>query len=75
MQQAESLIKLAFLLCVDKQLDVAESAVLLATRLLPEQGKQFRVCESHRALDVFERLGAVEDAEGCRRILQRIEGE
>jgi tetratricopeptide (TPR) repeat protein len=48
--QAECLIKLAYVLVDDKQLDAAEEAASRAMDLLPEEGEQFRVCEGHRVL-------------------------
>ena len=48
--QAQCLINLAHLLRSDNQLDAAEEVALRAINLLPEKGKEFRVCESHRAL-------------------------
>ena len=48
--QAHCLIILAWLLRSDNQLDAAEEAAFRAIGLLPEEGEQFRVCESHRIL-------------------------
>ena len=48
--QAHCLIKLAWPLRSDNQLDAAEEAAFRAIDLLPEKGQQFRVCESHRIL-------------------------
>jgi len=48
--QAQCLIRLAFLLRSDNQLDTAEGAALRAINLLPGSGEEFRVSESHRAL-------------------------
>ena len=49
-QQAESLINLASLLCQAKQLDTAEEAGSRAIDLLPEKGEELRVCQAHRVL-------------------------
>ena len=48
--QAHCLAFLAWSLRGDGQLDAAEEAALRAIDLLPEKGKEFVVCESHRAL-------------------------
>ena len=48
--QAVCLMKLALLLCGDKQLDAAEEAAFRALDLLPEEGGQSLVCKSHRTL-------------------------
>jgi len=61
--QAECLIRLASLLCLDNQLDAAEEAVFHALDLLPEEGHQFRVCEFHRALgNIYQSKGYIEKA-------------
>ena len=61
--QAHCLIKLAFLLRSDKQLDAAEEAAFRAIDLLPEEGQQFRVCESHSVLgDIYRSKGDTEKA-------------
>ena len=53
-QQAESLIPLAWSLCGDRQLDAAKEAASHAIDLLPENGEEFRVCRAHRALgDIY----------------------
>ena len=49
-RQAWCLINLARLLHNDRQLDAAEEAASHALDLLPKTGKQYRVCDSHRAL-------------------------
>ena len=48
--QAESWHWLAWLLHRDNQLDAAEDAVSRALDLLPDEGKQLRVCQCHRIL-------------------------
>jgi len=61
--QARCLVYLAWSLCGDGQLDAAEEAALRAIDLLPEKGKQFRVCESHRALgNIYQSKGDTEKA-------------
>ena len=61
--QANCLIRLAFLLCSDNQLDAAEEAASRAIDLLPETGQQFRICESHRALgNIYGSKGDTEKA-------------
>jgi len=61
--QAQCLIRLAFLLCSDNQLDAAEEAAFRAIDLLPKEGEQFRVCESHRALgNIYQSKGNTEKA-------------
>jgi len=60
---AGCLIILASLLRFYKQFDAAEEAVLHAINLFPDKGKQFRVCESHRALgNIFRSKGDAEKA-------------
>jgi len=49
-EQMYCLIDLAWLLWEDKQLDAAEEAVSYAIDLIPENGKQYLVCESHHLL-------------------------
>jgi len=49
-EQAHCLIRLAFLLRLDKQFDAAEEAAFRAINLLPEGSEQHQVSESHRAL-------------------------
>jgi len=62
-QQADCLIKLASLLGSDKQFNAAEEAAFRAIALLPEDGHQFRVCESHRVLgDIYRSKGEIEKA-------------
>jgi len=62
-QQADCLIKLAALLGSDNQFDAAEEAAFRAIALLPEEGKQYRVCQSHFALgDIYESKGEIEKA-------------
>ena len=49
-EQADSLITLAWLLCQTGQLDAAEDAGLRVIDLLPEEGEEFRVCQAHHVL-------------------------
>ena len=49
-EQADSLTKLASLLCDSKQLDASEEAGSRAIDLLPEKGEELRVCQAHRVL-------------------------
>jgi tetratricopeptide (TPR) repeat protein len=49
-RQAGCLIDFARMLCKDKQFNAAEEAAFRATDLLPEEGKQYQVCQSHRLL-------------------------
>jgi len=61
--QAHCLIRLAWLLRSDDQLDAAEEAAFRALDLLPEKGQQFRVCESHRVLgNIYRSKGDIEKA-------------
>ena len=61
--QANCLIKLAWLLCEDDQLDAAEEAGFRAIKLLPEKGEEFQVCQSHRVLgEIFTSKGETEKA-------------
>jgi len=61
--QAVCLIRLASLLCSDNQLDAAEEAAFHAIDLIPEEGEQFRVSESHRVLgDIYRSKGDTEKA-------------
>ena len=62
-KQADCLTKLALLLDSDKQFDAAEEAVLRAIDLLPKEGEQFRVCQSHRVLaEIYQSKGKIEKA-------------
>jgi tetratricopeptide (TPR) repeat protein len=62
-EQADCLVKLAFLLRSDNQLDAAEEAAFRAIKLLPEKGNQYRVCESHQILgEIYESKGETEKA-------------
>ena len=59
-EQAWCLITLAWSLRNDKQLDAAEEAASRAIDLLPEKGKQFRVCQSHRVLgEIYRSKGDI----------------
>jgi len=61
--QANCLVNLAWSLRNDGQLDAAEEVTLRAIDLLPEEGEQFRVCESHRALgNIYHFKGDTEKA-------------
>ena len=61
--QGDSLIKLASLLYEDGQLDAAEEAASRAIEILPEEGEEFRLCESHRVLgDIYRSKGGREEA-------------
>ena len=48
--QAQCLIRFAYVLFDDKQLDTAEEAASRGIDLLPEKGEQLRVCQGHRVL-------------------------
>ena len=62
-QQAECLIRLAFSLHGDGQLDAAERAGLRAIELLPEKGEELWVCEVHRVLgETYHLKGEMEKA-------------
>lgn len=62
-QQAECLIKLAFLLQDVKRLDAAEEAASRAIDLAPEEDNRFVVCRSHRVLgDIYRSKGETEKA-------------
>ena len=61
--QAWCLINLARLLRGDGQLNAAEDAASRALDLLPETGKQFQVCGSHRTLgNIYRSRGETEKA-------------
>ena len=49
-EQAYSLINLAWLLCDSGQLDAAEETGSRAIDLLPEKGEELQVCQAHRVL-------------------------
>ena len=62
-KQANCLIKLAWLFHRDKQFDTAEEAAFHAINLLPEEGEQYRVCDSHRVLgNIYQSKGDTEKA-------------
>ena len=62
-RQADCLIKLAGLLGSDKQFNAAEETIFRAIALLPEEGQQYRVCQSHFALgDIYRSKGEIEKA-------------
>ena len=54
--QAQCLISLAWLFYEDNRLDAAEESASRAINLLPEEGQEFRVCQSHRILGEISRL-------------------
>ena len=61
--QAECLIRLAYVLYDDNQLDAAEEATSHAINLLPEKGEQLRVCQAHRVLgNIYRTKGDTEKA-------------
>ena len=61
--QANCLMKLALLLSFDNQLDAAEEAAFRAIDLLPEEGQQYQVCQSHYTLgEIFRSKGEIEKA-------------
>ena len=61
--QAQCLILLGWLLRSDNQLDAAEEAIFCVIDLLPEEGEEFRVCESHRVLgNIYQSKGDTEKA-------------
>ena len=61
--QAHCSIILAWLLYSDNQLDAAEEAAFRAIDLLPKEGQQFRVCQSHRVLgNIYQSNGDTEKA-------------
>jgi len=61
--QAKCLIGLAHSLHGDGQLDAAEEAGSRGIDLLPEKGKELRVCEGHRALgEIYRSKGNTEKA-------------
>jgi len=61
--QAASLISLAALLHADERLDAALEAASRAMKLLPEQGEDLKVCQSHRLLgNIFHSKGEREKA-------------
>jgi len=63
MGQARCLDNLALSLCADGQLDAAEEAAFRAIALLPDEGEQFRVCESHQVLGkIYRSKGEIEKA-------------
>ena len=54
-EQANSLIYLAFLLQAAKRLDAADEAASRAINLLPEKGEEYLVCQAHRILGNISR--------------------
>ena len=62
-EQADSMINLASLLCSDRQLDAAEEVGSRAIDLLPEKGEELRVCTTHRVLgEVYQSKGEAKKA-------------
>ena len=62
-QQANCLIRLANLLNSDGQFDAAEEAAFCAIALLPKEGDQYQVCNSHRVLgEIYQSKGEIEKA-------------
>ena len=62
-EEADSLIKLAWLLCEADQLNAAEEAGLRGLDLVPEKGEELRVCHAHRALgDIYQLKGETKQA-------------
>ena len=62
-QQADCLMKLALLLGFDKQFDAAEEAAFRAIDLIPEEGQQYQVCQSHYTIgEIFRSKGEIEKA-------------
>jgi len=62
-RQADCWIKLAWLFRADEQLDAAEEAAFRAIALLPEQGEQHRVSQSHLVLGgIYRTKGETEKA-------------
>ena len=63
LMQAECLGKLALLLREDKQLEAAEEAASRAINLIPREGQELLLCESHRVLgDIYQSKGEREEA-------------
>jgi len=61
--QANCLINLAGLLGADKQFNAAEEAAFRAIALLPEEGNQFQIWQSHHALgDIYQSKGETKKA-------------
>ena len=61
--EASCLVRLAFLLKEDGQFDAAEEAATSAINLVPGEGNQFAVCQSHRILgQIYRSEGDVEKA-------------
>ena len=61
--QANCQNRLAFLLHKEKQFDAAEEAASRAINLIGENGNQFLLCDSHRALgDIYQFKGEIEKA-------------
>ena len=62
-RRADCLGTLAQLLCEDGRLDAAEEAASRSLDLLPEEGQEFLVCQSHRILgDIYRSKGEREKA-------------
>ena len=62
-EEADSLINLAWLLCEANQLDAAEETGSRAIDLLPEKGEEFQVCQANRLLgDTYRCKGEAKKA-------------
>ena len=62
-EQADSLINLAWLLCDANQLNAAEEAGSCAIGLLPEEGEELLVCQGHRLLgNIYQSRGETKKA-------------
>ena len=61
--EGDCLVRLAFLLGEDKQFDAAEEAATSVINLVPGEGNQFQVCQSHRILgEIYQSRGDAENA-------------
>ena len=61
--EASCLVRLAYLLVEDRQFDAAEEAATSVINLVPGEGNQFQVCQSHRVLgNIYRSKGEVEKA-------------
>ena len=62
-EQVQCLLKLASLLCSDKQFDAAKEAALRANHLSSKNDDQYHLCESHHVLgDMYRSRGKIEKA-------------
>ena len=63
LKQAECLDSLALSLRDDKQFDAAEEAAFRAIALLPDEGQEYWICQSHRTLGgIYRSKGEIEKA-------------